>query len=66
MSSIITKEKVIEIIRKIEKCDEVQIEDFKINDGTEIGENYTSELIKVDVEAKVNEVIWQYEIIDLF
>ncbi len=59
MSSIMTREKVVEIIRKIESCDEVQIEEFKLNDGTEIGENYTSELVKVDVEAKVDKVILQ-------
>ena len=51
---ILTKGKVLSILKKVTETDNVDIVDFTVKPGTEAGDNYSSEMTAVDIKAKVN------------
>ena len=50
---VLTKSKIIEIIKSIEKEKDVELIEENVNAGTEPGVNYASDIVKADVTAKV-------------
>ncbi len=51
--SLLTKEKLLDILQHIEKTKDVKIINHSVKPGTEAGDNYASEMAKCDITAQV-------------
>lgn len=58
---VLTPEKLLHMVKTIEKTDNVELINQVVRPGTEKGENYASELSAVEVEAKVNGSAKKYQ-----
>ena len=50
---LLTKEKLMKILRQAENEEEIEILEYSVKPGTEAGDNYASEIAKCDITAKV-------------
>ncbi len=50
---VLTKDKLTQILRKLEKTKDVEILKLSVKPGTEAGDNYASEIAKCDMTARV-------------
>ncbi len=58
--ALLTISKLLEILEKVENNKEVQLLAYSVKPGTEKGDNYASEIAKVDITAKVGTETKEY------